>query len=89
MSAAEPPRLSRLSFNGKCTQLQSPGNRGYLGLFVLGNLCVTSAKDVWGTSDMEAFLLEYHTMGTWPDPAVPDLLHLSGKLQGAFKDFAS
>lgn len=32
MSAAEPPRLSRLSFNGKCTQLQSPGNRGYCAL---------------------------------------------------------
>ena len=71
---------------------KAPGIVGIVhlsGLFVLGNLCVTSAKDVWGKSDMEAFLLEYHTMGTWPDPVVPDLLHLSGKLQGAFKDFAS
>lgn len=56
---------------------KAPGIVGIVhlsGLFVLGNLCVTSAKDVWGRSDMEAFLLEYHTMGTWPDPAVPDLL---------------
>lgn len=43
------------------------------GLFLLGNL--GRAKDVWGTSDMEFFLLEYHNMGTWPDPAVSDLLH--------------